>query len=396
MVRCDVLVVGGGPAGSSCAWRLAQKRVDVIVLDRAEFPRSKLCAGWITPQVLATAHVRPEEYQDGRVLQPITGFRTGLIGGPHVETRYDTTVSYAIRRSEFDTYLLRRAGARLRLGWAVTSIVRRGDAWVIAAAAASPLDRRERPEASDGSETIEFTAPMLVGAGGHFCPVARALSGAGRRQEPVIAAREVEFEMTAAQQAACPVSSEMPEIYFCRDLAGYGWIVRKGIFLNVGFGRRGAERLRTHVAAFVEVLEGWGRLPPGTPTGWPGHPYLLYESTPRQLLDEGVVLVGDSAGLAYSQSGEGIRPAIESGLLAAETIIKADGRYDRERLEGYRRRLVARLGPPGPRHDLARWLPRSLRVSLARRLLRSGRFARRVLLDRWFLRRNTPPLEDGF
>jgi flavin-dependent dehydrogenase len=53
METCDVLIAGGGPAGSTCAWRLQQAGLDVVVMDRATFPRDKVCAGWITPQVLA-------------------------------------------------------------------------------------------------------------------------------------------------------------------------------------------------------------------------------------------------------------------------------------------------------------------------------------------------------
>ncbi len=49
MIERDVIIVGGGPAGSSCAWRLARHGVKPLVLDRASFPRLKLCAGWITP-----------------------------------------------------------------------------------------------------------------------------------------------------------------------------------------------------------------------------------------------------------------------------------------------------------------------------------------------------------
>ena len=47
----DVLGVGGGPAGSSAAWRLKRAGGDVLVLDRDAFPRLQLCAGWITPAV---------------------------------------------------------------------------------------------------------------------------------------------------------------------------------------------------------------------------------------------------------------------------------------------------------------------------------------------------------
>src|ERR1700688_3890465 len=52
MRSCDVLIVGGGPAGSTAAWKLRREGVDVLVLDRERFPRLKLCAGWITPEVV--------------------------------------------------------------------------------------------------------------------------------------------------------------------------------------------------------------------------------------------------------------------------------------------------------------------------------------------------------
>ena len=52
MNGCDVLIVGGGPAGSSAAWQLSRHGLDVVVMDKAEFPRDKVCAGWITPAVI--------------------------------------------------------------------------------------------------------------------------------------------------------------------------------------------------------------------------------------------------------------------------------------------------------------------------------------------------------
>ncbi len=66
-----------------------------------------------------------------------------------------------------------------------------------------------------------------------------------------------------------------------------------------------------------------------------GHAYLLFRESKRTLLNDGILLVGDAAGLAYSQSGEGILPAIESGLLAAEAIVAADGNYSAGKLERY-------------------------------------------------------------
>ena len=161
--RADVLVVGGGPAGSSCAWRLRRAGLDVVVLDKARFPRDKACAGWITPPVLDVLDIDPADYGEGRTLQPITGFRTSRLGpdgaGPEVETRFPEPVSYGIRRCEFDRYLLERSGARLDVGEPLTKLERRGDQWV-----------------ANG----RLQAPVVIGAGGHFCPVARFLNGPRR------------------------------------------------------------------------------------------------------------------------------------------------------------------------------------------------------------------------
>jgi len=52
MINIEAIVVGGGPAGSTCAKNLKKGGIDTIILDKNEFPRTKLCAGWITPKVI--------------------------------------------------------------------------------------------------------------------------------------------------------------------------------------------------------------------------------------------------------------------------------------------------------------------------------------------------------
>jgi 2-polyprenyl-6-methoxyphenol hydroxylase-like FAD-dependent oxidoreductase len=81
MESCDVLIVGGGPAGSACAGRLTEAGLDVLVWDKARFPRDKPCAGWITLGVLETLGLDAASYGAARTLQPFHGFRTGQIGG---------------------------------------------------------------------------------------------------------------------------------------------------------------------------------------------------------------------------------------------------------------------------------------------------------------------------
>jgi flavin-dependent dehydrogenase len=130
-LSCEVLVVGGGPGGSTCAWALARAGVDVVVLDKRTFPRDKICAGWITPAVVESLQLDIEDYRRGRVFQPISGFRTGLLGGAVVDTDYGRPVSYGIRRFEFDEYLLRRCGARLALGEPLRTLAKDDGGWIV-------------------------------------------------------------------------------------------------------------------------------------------------------------------------------------------------------------------------------------------------------------------------
>jgi flavin-dependent dehydrogenase len=133
MERCDVIVAGGGPAGSTCAWALSQAGFDVIVIDRATFPRDKVCAGWIPPQVLADLHLDVEEYRRGRTFQPFTAFRIGMIGDQRrTDIDYEHPVSFGITRCEFDGDLLQRSSARLQLGTAVARVRRHGSMWTAA------------------------------------------------------------------------------------------------------------------------------------------------------------------------------------------------------------------------------------------------------------------------
>jgi len=365
MDTCDCLIVGGGPAGSSCARALLRAGLDVLVLDKAVFPRDKICAGWITPAVVDELELDLADYRSRRTLQPITAFRTGLIGGAPVSTQFDRPVSYGIRRCEFDQYLLERSGARTRLGEPLKDLRRDQDEWIV----------------NDGIRTR-----LVIGAGGHFCPVARLMSEeSDNRNEGVVLAQEIEFEMTSAEISTCRVEPAVPELYFCDDLLGYAWCFRKGNFLNIGLGREGETRLSAHVAAFCEWLQKEGRIPVGTLSRFHGHAYRLYRGRPRRPTSDGVLLIGDSAGLAYPQSGEGIRPAIESGLMAARVIVDAAGDYRRTVLANLDRRMAGRFGKLETRPSRKSLIPAAWRQAVARRLLATRWFTRHVLIKRWFL-----------
>ena len=129
-MRYDVAIVGGGPAGSSCARALTRGGAKVVVLDRAAFPRDKVCAGWITPPVLRALDIDPAAYASaGLTIEPIRGFRTGTWKRRTLDTAYDEVVSYAIRRCEFDNYLLGRSGAELRTNTELRTFERTSTGW---------------------------------------------------------------------------------------------------------------------------------------------------------------------------------------------------------------------------------------------------------------------------
>ena len=223
---------------------------------------------------------------------------------------------------------------------------------------------------------------LVIGAGGHFCPVARFLGARLGAEEPAVAAKEIEFEMDPAQRDDCRVLPETPELYFCRDLKGYGWCFRKGNHLNIGLGREGSHGLSEQLKFFCDWLKRRGRIPQNIPDKFQGHAYLRHGHATRRPLDDGVLLVGDAAGLAYPQSGEGIRPAVESGLMAAATILEAGEDYRRQQLLPYASRLAARFGHAAPTGGGG---PAFMRNFLAGILLGNKWFTRHVVLDRWFL-----------
>lgn len=369
MQSCEALIVGGGPAGSTCARALTRFGLDVVVIDKAGFPRDKVCAGWVTPPVLETLEIDVDDYRNGRVLQDITGFRTGVIGGGSATTRYDGPVSFGIRRCEFDDFLLRRCGARLRLGEAVTTIERVADGWVV-----------------NGT----LSTRILVGAGGHFCPVARLLGTNVGRAESTVVAQEMEFELDGAGPG--DVEAGQPELYFCRDLSGYGWSFRKGTYLNVGLGRENGHGMSEAVREFWKWLEAQGKVPAGMAPRMKGHAYVLYGHASRPRVADRVVAIGDAAGLAYAQSGEGIRTAVESAVLAARAIVAAEGDYSRAALSRYEAAIEERFGRAAPSAASGQ-PPGRLRAAAGRWLLSRPWFVRRVVLDRWFLHAHVPALE---
>ena len=360
----DILIIGGGPAGSTLAYSLKDSGLTIGIMDKQSFPRQKICAGWVTPEVMRVLNVDLEDYAKGRVLQKISGFKIGMLGQKQVESSYPgDPVSYGIRRIEFDDYLLQRSGAELILEQSFRKMEKNADGWLV---------------------NGEYQARLVIGAGGHYCPVARAIESKGVSELAVVA-QEAEFEMSAEQKQACTINEEVPELFFTPDLMGYGWVFRKGDYLNIGLGREDKSRLSSHVKDFCAYLAAQGKIPEDITAKYNGHAYLLYNHAVREMVADNVLLIGDSAGLAYPQSGEGIRPAVESAMLAADVIRDCAGDYSKEKLQAYDDMMEQRFGERLPGPDMMERLPMMVKRIFASQLMKTHWFTKNIVTDKWFL-----------
>ncbi len=293
MKKTEVIIIGGGPAGAACAWRLQQENVPCIVLDQHTFPRFKPCAGWITPEVVDEIGLTADNYPHS-----FTTFGSFEIAIRSLSFRLRTH-QHAIRRIEFDAWLLERSKAPVYVHNA-KNISANGDGYEI-----------------DG----EFWGKYLVGAGGTYCPVYRTLfkADAPKERGSLIAAQEEEF--------LYPYADDRCRLWFLQNgLPGYAWYVPKANgYVNVGVGGKAEElsakgdHLKNHWTRLVKKLEEMG-LVTGHAYQPSAHTYYLRQNL-AQIRKGNAFLVGDAAGLATMDMGEGIGPAIWSGLLAADAIL---------------------------------------------------------------------------
>lgn len=321
----DVLIVGGGPAGSTCARTLVAGGARVAVIDRAEFPRVKLCGGWLSPGIWDLLGIPPTSYPHG-----LWEWNTC-----HVHYRGKDYAlpchGWFIRRYELDDFLLRTSGAELHLGVAVKQIDRGADGlWSIAG----------------------LRGRYLIGAGGTHCPVARMLAPARPRR--AVGVQELELKVDAQAVARTRLGKDgEPELVLFDDIGGYGWNVPKSDWINVGCGTLEATEARGRWRHTFDHLRTAGHLPPEAAPQlehMKGHSYFLFDPVHLDAAyRDHAFLVGDSLGLAHPITAEGILPSVLSGRRCAEAILAGEpdsypGRLRRDPVIADYRRVHAALG----------------------------------------------------
>jgi menaquinone-9 beta-reductase len=341
----DVIVVGAGPAGSSVGFHLATAGLDVLVLEKTNFPREKVCGDGLTPRAVKALAAMGVPFT-GEGWQRHRGLRI-IGGGGRIELDWPDLSSYPgyglVRaRTDFDQLLARhaeKAGARVLEGVTVDGPVLD--------------DRTGRIAGVTTKDGRQFRAPLVVAADGNSSRLSVAMGLHKRDDRPMGVAVRTYYtsprhddEYLEAWLDLWDGSSLLP---------GYGWIFGMGDGTsNVGLGLLNTSSGFGDIDYRVMLRKWLANMPPEwgfceenrtQPIRGAALP-MGFNRTPHYT--RGLLLAGDAGGMVNPFNGEGIAYALESGELAARVITQAVARPTaggRERvLQTYPRQLKDAYG----------------------------------------------------
>ncbi len=361
----DVIVVGAGPAGAVMGWALAARGVRVLLVDRAQFPREKVCGDFVEPRGLrllramgclgALEATGPLAITHASLF--LDGHRAYRGPIPFYSKQSDLPpYGYIIPREDLDVRILASAiaaGAELREACNVSGVERQDDTMIV----------HVRDANSNGS----VRAPIVVGADGTHSTVARSFG---------LLSDDPRHIAVSQRAYADGVETERGEAAFIfdRDLfPGYGWMfpMARGR-ANVGVGILAETRDRYRISVrklFKAFLDKLRSSHPGcrqiSLTSKPiGGIVKTYGGRGPNYFDGGI-LIGDAGSFVDPMTGEGITPAAESALLGAPVVTDAldQGRADAKFLSAYERAFRAYFDPAMGYLDFCACLMRNRHLS---------------------------------
>jgi geranylgeranyl reductase family protein len=343
----DVIVVGAGPAGSTAAYYLAQAGLDVLLLEKAAFPRDKVCGDGLTPRAVRQL-VRMGVEISGPGWIRNHGLRV-VGGGMRLHMPWPDLASYPnyglVRtRTDFDEILARHAqksGARLHESTAVSGPVIDERTKRIVGVSARSLDDAGRP----AGNAMTYRAPVVVAADGVSSRLSTAMGIHKRDDRPMGVAVRTYYRTPRHADDWMESWLELWEKDKHGDpklLPGYGWIFGVGDGTsNVGLGVLNTSTAFGQVD-YKRLLRRWVAQ---TPLEWEFTDEnqvgtirsaalpMAFNRQPHY--HRGLLLVGDSGGMVNPFNGEGIDYAMEASSLAATVVADASARRtdrDKERV----------------------------------------------------------------
>lgn len=294
----DVIIIGAGPAGATCALALARHDMRVLLLDRHRFPRSKPCGGGFSQKAADLF-----DFDLSPVIETIiTRAEISLRSGKPVVVDCPQGAGYMVIRDKFDTLLVRKAteaGAELHEQETFRELRREKNGWVIQ------------------TDRDQYYGDFLVGADGAVSRTAKAL-GLMRsfdRYAPALTAEvEVPPEILAPMKTCACFDFHVVK-------KGYAWIFPKSDHFSVGvFSTRSRQNNMNQI--LLQFISNRDFLRGQKIRYWKGG-LIPRGGTRHALVNNSALLAGDAAAMADPFFGEGIYYAARSGLLAAEAILKA-------------------------------------------------------------------------
>lgn len=328
----DVIVVGAGPAGATTAYHLARSGMDVLLLEKTAFPREKVCGDGLTPRATKQLVAMGIDISEEAGWLRNRGLRI-IGGGQRLELAWPELASYpdyglVRKRDDFDEQLARqaeKAGARMYERCNV------GEPILDTAGRITGVHAKLGEEKTP----VTFHAPIVVAADGNSTRLSLKMGLHRREDRPMGVAVRTYFTSPRHDDDYLESWLELWDRRGAQDrlLPGYGWVFGMGDGTsNVGLGVLNTsddfkeldwrEILKAWTASMPEE---WGYTPENM-TGPIRGAALPMAFNRQPHYTRGLLLVGDAGGLVNPFNGEGIAYAMESGVIAAETIVQAHAR----------------------------------------------------------------------
>ncbi len=291
----DVIVVGAGPAGSTCARECARQGMKTLLLDKDSFPRAKPCGGAVSAHALTLLDF---SLPQNIIERECRGVRIAY-GNRSLQIRKDDRFAILVSRIDFDSLLADRAQ----------------ESGVNFIPAERVIDVRMAQDVVTAvTATSSYQAPFLIGADGINSRVAQLIRPPFRKEEMSLA---LVSQVPAAEESILGNLGTNLYLQFGVTPMGYGWLFPHRGYYSAGIAglaskfEHSREKLHDFAHSLkVELTEIQGR-------------FIPFGGLPRPIAKGRILLAGDAAGFADPFHGEGIVHAILSGRLAGQAVADA-------------------------------------------------------------------------